>query len=123
MTVGTINSAFSFGTNMDQFDVGLLAQGANSAESSTSFMVTLGDERLILGGTGLTFDGAGVLTGGTITSIEDQYQAVVDFDLTPEPFPFGGDALQGWAGVADNNRAALTAALFSSNDTLQAEVR
>ena len=114
MTVGTINPAFPVGTNMDQFDVGLLALGTYGAASPTGYTVTLGSEVVVLGGAGLTFDGAGAPSGGTITSIEDQYQGLVDFDLTG--LSISAATLQGWA-IADNN-AALRAALFPGHDRL-----
>ena len=114
MTTGSINAAFPFGTNMDQFDVGLLALGANSAQSATGYVITLGSESLVIGGSGLTFDVSGNLSGGTVTSIEDQYQSAVDFDLTG--FAISAATLQQWA-LADANSSLLNA-LFSGADTL-----
>src|SRR6185503_12375192 len=114
MTIGTVDAAFPFGTNMDQFDVGLIAAGTNSAESSTSYTVSIGSEVLVIGGTGFTYDGAGALTGGTVTSIQDQFQGQVDFTL--QGFSISATQLQAWA-VADDN-ASLNAALFSGADTL-----
>src|SRR5579859_7846257 len=114
MTIGTVNPSFPTGTDMDQFDVGLLAAGTFSLESSTSYKVTIGDEGVIIGGTGFTFDANGNPTGGTVTSIEDTFQGVVNFDLTS--FSLAATTLQQLAAADDN--AGLQAALFSGNDTL-----
>ncbi|HZZ31631.1 MAG TPA: hypothetical protein VFE10_06515, partial [Phenylobacterium sp.] len=99
---------------MDQFDVGLLALGVNSAESATGVTITLGSEVVVLGGAGLTFDGTGALTGGVVTALEDRYQGLVDFDVTG--LSLSAATLEGWA-LADNN-AAVRVAMFPGGDTL-----
>ena len=118
MTTGTVNTGFPVGTNMDGFDVGLIQTGTTAlgtvVEAPTSFTVTLGQEQLIVSGTGLTYDGSGAVTGGTVTSIQDSYQGAVDFTLTG--FSVSASSLQQWA-VADSN-TSLTTALFSGADTL-----
>ncbi len=114
MTIGTVNPSFPAGTNMDQFDVGLLAAGTLSAQSSTSYKVTIGNEAVVVSGTGFTFDGSGNPTGGTVTSIQDQYLGAVNFDLTN--FSLSVVTLQALA-AADNN-ATLMSDLFSGHDTL-----
>src|SRR5436309_1316644 len=69
MTTGIVDAAFPFGTNMDQFDVGLIALGTNSGQTPTGYTVTIGSEVVVIGGTGFTYDvtGAGgddTLDGG-----------------------------------------------------------
>jgi Ca2+-binding RTX toxin-like protein len=114
MTIGTVNPSFPTGTDMDQFDVGLLAAGTFSLESTTSYKVTIGSEAVVIGGSGLTFDSNGNPTGGTVTSIEDTYQGAINFDLTN--FSLSATTLQQYAAADDN--ASLQTALFSGNDTL-----
>ncbi|HXA37669.1 MAG TPA: calcium-binding protein [Phenylobacterium sp.] len=114
MTIGTVDAAFPAGTNMDQIEVGLIGVGVNSAETASGFTVTVGSEQLVFGGAGLTYDGAGVLTGGTVTSIQDLFQGAVNFNLSG--FSISAASLANWAAVDDNN--SLMSALFSGADTL-----
>jgi|GEM_PF-2275181 len=114
MSIGNVNPDFPVGTNMDQFDVGLIALGTLSLETSTSFVVTIGQEEVAFGGSNLTFDSQGLLTGGSIIAIQDEFQGVVEFNLSGFSIP--ATSLATWA--ADDNNAALNNALFSGADTL-----
>jgi Ca2+-binding RTX toxin-like protein len=118
MTIGTVSAGFPVGTDMDQIDVGLYVAGTNGSESSTSYTVTIaeagGDEQLIIGGTGFTYSGAGAPTGGTVTSIQDQFMGQVAYTL--QGFSLPVTQLQTWATAHDT--ASLVTALFSGADTL-----
>ncbi len=114
MTIGNVNPDFPVGTNMDQFDVGLLALGTTSSETPTSFIVTIGQEQLAFGGSNLTFGSQGQLTGGSIIAIQDEYQGEVEFNMSG--FSISATSLQAWANADDNT--SLNNALFSGADTL-----
>jgi len=114
MTIGTVSATFPAGTDMDQIDVGLVATGASSAESATGFAVTIGSEQLIFGGAGLTYDGQGVATGGTITSIQDLFQGAVNFNLSG--LSVSAASVENWAATDDN--ASLMNAVFGGADTI-----
>ena len=114
MPVGTVNAGFPMGTDMDQFDIGLLALGTYSAETTTSFTVNLGPEVVVLGGAGFTFDANGVPTGGTVTSLQDQYLGVTNFSLTG--LNVSAASLAAWA-LADDKASALSG-FFGGADTI-----
>ncbi len=82
MTIGNVNPDFPVGTNMDEFDVGLLALGTTSSQTSTSFIVSIGQEALDFAGTNFTFDSQGNLSGGNVIAIQDEYQGVVEFNMS-----------------------------------------
>jgi Ca2+-binding RTX toxin-like protein len=114
MTIGVVASGFPTGTNIDQIDVGLVAIGTNSAETATHFTISIGDESLVLGGSGFVYNGSGVPTGGTVTSIEDQYQGQVAYNLSG--FSIAATQIEQWAAVDDT--ASLLNGLFGGADTL-----
>ena len=114
MTIGVVASGFPTGTNIDQIDVGLIAIGTNSAETATHFTISIGDESLVVGGSGFVYNGAGVPTGGTVTSIEDQYQGQVAYNLSG--FSIAATQIEQWAAVDDT--ASLLNGLFGGADTL-----
>ena len=104
MTVGTVDPGFPVGTNIDGFDVGLIALGVNSAQSSTGFTVSLGAEQLVFGGVGLVYNGLGVPTAGTITGFRAGEKTTGDNELTrnvQNSFTFAGGALRGFGFFVD----------------------
>ena len=116
MAVGTVAAAFPVGTNMDLFDVGLLASGTFSAESATSYTVTIGSESLVFTGTGFTYGGSGNPTGGVVTALQDSYQGAVN--LTVTGLSINVTSFNTWAAAADNTSAKN--AMFGGADTLTA---
>jgi len=115
MAIATVAVGFPVGTNMDLFDVGLLATGTISGQTGTGYQVQVGggDERLIFSGTGFTYTGAAI-TGGTVTGLEDQYMATPNFTITG--FAIAASSFVTWAGAQDS--AAAKAAIFAGADTV-----
>ena len=112
MTTATVNAGFVLtGTNMDLFDIGLLATGTMSAQTGSGYQVVVGDERLVFTGTGFTF-AAGAVTGGTVTGLEDQYLGSVNFSMSG--FAIAATSFVNWANTHDN--AAAKAAIFAGAD-------
>jgi Ca2+-binding RTX toxin-like protein len=115
MAIATVAVGFPVGTNMDLFDVGLLATGTISAQTSTSYQVQVGgvDERLMFSGAGFTYTN-GAITGGTVTGLEDQYMGAPNFTISS--FAIAASSFVAWAGAQDN--AAAKAAIFSGADVV-----
>ena len=67
MATATVDVGFPVGTNMDLFDIGLLATGTVSQQTASGYHVNLGDELLAFTGTGFTFNPAGdAVTGAGV---------------------------------------------------------
>jgi Ca2+-binding RTX toxin-like protein len=115
MATATVDVGFPVGTNMDLFDIGLLATGTVSQQTASGYHVNLGDELLAFTGTGFTFNPAGdAVTGGTVTSLQDQYQGAVNFTISG--FAIAASAFATWGAAHDN--AAAKAAIFAGADVL-----
>jgi len=114
MATATVDASFALsGTNMDLFDVGLLASGTLSTPTGSSYFVDVGDERLAFTGTGFTYAGA-VVTGGTVTQLQDQYLGAVNFTISG--FSIAATSFVTWAGAQDNATAKAT--IFAGADTI-----
>src|SRR5678815_3048607 len=72
MAIATVDANFPVGTNIDLFDVGLLASGTVTSQTSTSYTVVIGDESIAFSGVGFTYT-SGTPSGGTITGMQDSY--------------------------------------------------
>lgn len=114
MTIGIVAGDFPAGTNMDLFDVGILAGGTVQSQAATSYSITIGDEQLTFTGSGFTYDGAGNPTGGTVTGLEDRYLGQVAFNLSG--FSIGVTSFVTWA--ASHDTAAAKAAIFAGSDSI-----
>jgi Ca2+-binding RTX toxin-like protein len=114
MATATVDASFALsGTNMDLFDIGLLATGTLNTPTGSSYMVDVGDERLAFTGTGFTYTGA-VVTGGTVTQLQDQYLGAVNFTISG--FAIAATSFVSWAGAHDS--AAAKAAIFAGADMI-----
>ncbi|MGH6910992.1 MAG: calcium-binding protein, partial [Phenylobacterium sp.] len=115
MATATVDVGFPVGTNMDLFDIGLLATGSMSQRTATGYHVDLGDEVLAFTGTGFTFNPAGdAVTGGTVTGLQDQYQGAVNFSISG--FSIAATTFASWGAAHDN--ATAKAAIFAGADVV-----
>lgn len=113
MAIATVDVNFPVGTNIDLFDVGLLASGVVSAQTSTSYTVVIGDETIAFSGSGFTYTG-GIPDGGTITGMLDSYYGMPQITLQELNVPVS--VLNAFIGAGDNSGAQ--AALFAGNDVI-----
>src|SRR5882724_9046437 len=113
MTTATVDLNFPVGTNMDLFDVGLLPFGAVTGQTSTSYVVLLGDEAITFTGTGFTYS-AGVPVGGSISGIQDSYAGQPVFNM--QGFDIPVSTFNAWSVAGDNLSAKST--IFANNDTI-----
>jgi serralysin len=111
LTTGA-NAAF----RMDEISVASLWDGDVTEQSATSLVIDTGDgyvERFT--GTGVTYDGSGNPTAGTITGIQETLRGNPTFTLTDADV--SAPAFAGWVDRGDDE-AALTA-IFRGDDRLQ----
>src|SRR6266481_389855 len=113
MSIATVDPNFPVGTNIDQFDIGLLSLGTVSGQSDTSYSVTIGYEIITFSGTGITYSG-GLPTGGSITGIQDSYFGQNAFNI--QGINVDVSALNAFVSVGDNLGAK--SAIFAGNDTI-----
>lgn len=113
MTIATVDPNFPVGTNMDQFDVGLLPLGVATGQTSTSYTVVLGDESVTFTGTGFTYS-SGLPTGGAISAIQDSFLGQPVFNMQGFNIPVA--TFNAWSAAGDNLTAQST--IFAGNDTL-----
>jgi Ca2+-binding RTX toxin-like protein len=114
MATATVDANFALsGTNMDLFDIGLLASGTLNLPTASSYAVDVGDERLAFAGAGFTYTGAAV-TGGTVTQLQDQYLGAVNFTISG--FAIAATSFVSWASAQDS--ATAKAAIFAGADTI-----
>jgi Ca2+-binding RTX toxin-like protein len=113
MATATVDANFPVGTNMDLFDIGLLATGTVSSQTASQYFVDVGDERLVFTGTGFT-PGAATVTAGTVTGISDLYLSQPNFSVTG--FAIAATDLVTWANAHDN--VAAKTAIFAGADVV-----
>jgi Ca2+-binding RTX toxin-like protein len=113
MALATVDVNFPVGTNIDLFDVGMLASGIVTAQATTSYTVVIGDESIAFSGVGFTYTG-GIPSGGTITGMQDSYFGMPQITLQQLNVPVS--ALNAFIAAHDN--AGAQAALFSGDDVI-----
>lgn len=113
MAIATVDVNFPVGTNIDQFDVGMLSFGTVAGQASTSYSVILGDEIVTFIGTGFTYT-SGQPSGGTITGIQDSYFGAPVFEI--HGLGIAVPTFNAWVLAADN--LAAQTAIFASDDTI-----
>jgi Ca2+-binding RTX toxin-like protein len=113
MATATVDANFPVGTNMDLFDIGLLATGTVSSQTGSQYFVDVGDERLVFTGTGFT-PGAATVTAGTVSGISDLYLSQQNFSVTG--FAIAATDLVTWANAHDN--IAAKTAIFAGADVV-----
>lgn len=113
MTIATVDVNFPVGTDMDQFNVGLLPYGAVTGQSATSYTVVLGDETVTFTGTGLTYT-AGQPDGGTLTGMQESYLGAPVYSI--QGMSIAVSTLNAWAAAGDNATAQAT--IFAGNDVI-----
>ncbi|MGH6963162.1 MAG: hypothetical protein ACREE0_01630, partial [Phenylobacterium sp.] len=113
MALATVDVNFPVGTNIDLFDVGLLANGIVTAQTSTSYTVVIGDESIAFSGVGFTYT-SGLPSGGTITGMQDSYFGMPQITLQQLNVPVS--ALNAFIGADDS--AGAQAALFAGDDVI-----
>jgi Ca2+-binding RTX toxin-like protein len=113
MALATVDVNFPVGTNIDLFDVGMLASGIVTAQTTTSYTVVIGDESIAFSGVGFTYTG-GIPSGGTITGMQDSYFGMPQITLQQLNVPVS--ALNAFIAAHDN--AGAQAALFSGDDVI-----
>lgn len=100
---------------MDQFQVGGLLTGTYGSQTTTGFKVDVGGGYVeTYSGTGLTYDGAGHLAGGTITGLAEAYFGAPIFTLAGMNLP-AGQYVQ-W--VNTNDTPSAINAMFGGNDVI-----
>jgi Ca2+-binding RTX toxin-like protein len=113
MAIATVDANFPVGTNIDQFDVGLLGFGTVVQQTSTSYSVVLGDEIVTFLGAGLTY-ASGQPSGGTITGIQDSYFGAPVFAI--QGLAISVPTLNAWIQAHDN--VAAQAGIFAGDDVI-----
>ena len=113
MAIVTVDENFPVGTNIDLFDVGMLASGFVFGQTSTSYTVAIGEESIVFSGVGFTYT-SGIPDGGTITGMEDSYHGMTQITLRGLNVPVS--VLNGFIGAHDN--AGAQAALFAGDDLI-----
>jgi Ca2+-binding RTX toxin-like protein len=113
MAIATVDVNFPVGTNIDQFDVGLLSFGVVVGQGSTSYGVALGDETITFTGMGFTY-ASGQPSGGTITGIQDSYFGAPVFDIQGVSIPVA--TFNVWIATQDNH--AAQSAIFAASDVI-----
>jgi len=113
MAIATVDVNFPVGTDMDQFNVGLLPYGVVTGQTATSYTVVLGDESVTFTGTGLTYTG-GQPDGGTVTGIQESYMGAPVYNISG--ISIAVPTLNAWAAAGDNATAQAT--IFGGNDVI-----
>jgi Ca2+-binding RTX toxin-like protein len=119
MTTATVAPGFPVGTNMDLFDIGLLASGTGtiSFQSGSEYRVDVGSEQLVFMGTGFTYSGSGAttaVTGGTVTGLQDLYGGLLNFGISG--FAIAATQFVTWANAHDS--AGAKSAIFAGADVI-----
>ena len=113
MAIATVDVNFPVGTDMDQFNVGLLPYGTVTGQSATSYTVVLGDETVTFTGTGLTYTG-GQPDGGTVTGVQESYLGAPVYAI--QGISLAVSTLNAWAAAGDNATAQAT--IFGGDDVI-----
>src|SRR5436190_6442924 len=99
MATATVDVNFPAGTDMDQFDVGLLPYGVVTGQTATSYTVVLGDESVTFTGTALTYT-AGQPDGGTLTGVQESYLGAPVYTI--QGINIAVSTFNAWAAADDN---------------------